>query len=253
LITGRRDLHHLNQLSGAVTLIGLAAFIVQTPLAKGFASMLDNGSFGVITFARFYYAPWAVTCVLVAVALARARGRVGNVAAVIVVAVAIVAGIAARPLAESFAHWTQTAVRSLSVAATTIVDQEGELPCVFVFLGTETMHPYFRMFSDVTVKARSTKPEKTWQCHVMTESTPRLFAFPSSVVPVELALRPVPSFGGLAKPDSTWSSIRYRYRLPPKDQAKLAGARYFEWRAGQFVEVTQEVERGERKPQTHDW
>jgi hypothetical protein len=63
----------------------------------------------------------------------------------------------------------------------------------------------------------------------------------------------VPGADGQPKPDSTWSSIRYRYRLPAKDVASLTGARFFDWRGDKFVEVTEEVQRGTRKVTPHDW
>ena len=87
----------------------------------------------------------------------------------------------------------------------------------------------------------------------MTESTPWLFAFPTTLTPIDLPLRPVPAANGSATPDSIWSSIRYRYRLPTLDLAALPGARFFDWRGDQFVEVTDDVRRGERKVKSQDW
>ena len=141
----------------------------------------------------------------------------------------------------------------MSVAATQLVDTSGDAPCVYVLLGTQEAHPYFRMFSDVTVKARTVHPEKIWRCHVMTESTPWLFAFPASVAPPELPLRVITDSQSKAKPDSMWGGIRYRYRLPTKDLAALRGARYFEWRDLQFVDVTDAVRFGARKVESKDW
>lgn len=253
LVWARREASDVNGLLIAVVLIALAAFVVQTPLAKNFAVMLDGGPFGTITFARFYYAPWLTACVLVALIVA--RGRLGVVASLVIVAVAVAAALTTRPLPESFADWVKRDVKPLSVLATRTVEAgvSGDSPCVFVFLGTQAVHPYFRMFSDVTIKARTTMPERVWRCHVMTESTPWLFAFPASVVPAELPLRTITNPDGTAKPDSAWSSVRYRYRLPAKDVAALPGARFFEWREGVFSDVTAEVRAGARKIKSQDW
>lgn len=253
LVWVRRDAAGEYGLLGAAALVLLAAFFVQTPLAKNFAPMLDGGPFGTITFARFYYAPWLAACVLVALVLA--RGRLGAIAALAIVGVTLAAALAARPLPESFADWVKGEIKPLSVLATKAVEAgaTGDQPCVFVFLETQTTNPYFRMFSDVTVKTRTTMPDKVWRCHVMTESTPWLFAFPSYVTPVDLPLRNITNPDGAAKADSVWSSIRYRYRLPAKDLTTLPGARFFEWRGGVFVEVTDEVRNGTRKIKSQDW
>lgn len=253
LVWARRDAADVNAMLGGALLVLLAAFMVQTPLAKNFSPMLDGEPFGTITFARFYYAPWLAACVLVALILA--RGRLGGLAAVLIVAITVSAAMTARPLSESFASWTRSEVKPISVAAAQLVEAGAthDQPCVFVFLGTQSRHPYFRMFSDVTVKARTAMSEKVWRCYVMTESTPWLFAFPARVTPVDLPLRPITNPDGSTKADSRWSSIRYRYRLPATDLATLPGARFFEWRSDQFVEVTEEVGRGERKVKSQDW
>ena len=141
----------------------------------------------------------------------------------------------------------------MSIAATQLVDAGGDAPCVYVLLGTQEKHPYFRMFSDVTVKARAESREKTWRCHVMTESTPWLFAFPVGATFVAPPLREVPGIAGKSKPDSIWGGIRYRYRLPAKDFAALPGARFFEWRDLKFVDVTDAVRSGARKVESKDW
>lgn len=253
LIWERRDAADVNGMLGGALLVLLAAFIVQTPLAKNFSPMLDGGPFGTITFARFYYAPWLAACVLVALILA--RGRLGGIAALVMVGISVASAVTARPLSEAFANWTRSGVKPVSVAATKVVEAgaSNDQPCVFVFLGAQSQHPYFRMFSDVTVKARTTMSEKIWRCYVMTESTPWLFAFPASVTPVDLPLRLITNPDGSTKADSRWSSIRYRYRLPATDLTMLPGARFFEWRSDQFVEVTKEVRRGERKVKSQGW
>lgn len=252
ILRRRRDSGVSRGLLAGVLLVLLAAFVVQTPLAKAFAPMLDGGPFGTITFARFYYAPWVAASVFVAVVLA--NGRLGDVAALAIVVLTVVAALATRPLGDNFAQWTRAEVRPVSVAATRVVDDTVSAggPCVYVLLGTQGKHPLFRMFSDVTVKARSKAPEKTWRCYVMTESTPWLFAFPSSVVPTEPALRTITNPDGRVKPDSIWSTIRYRYRLPSKDPIALPEARFFDWQNGEFVEITQAVRDGSRKPSFQD-
>ena len=236
---------------GGAWLIFLAAFIVQTPLAGAFAPMLDDAVFGTVTFARFYYAPWAAAAIVLALVIA--RGRFADIASVIVVSVTAAAGLGVQPLAEAFAGWTRQEVRPLSVAATRLIDADAVAPCVYVFLGTQEKHPYFRMFSDVTVKARTTHPEVAWRCYVMTESTPWLFAFPAAAAPSELPLRVVADGAGKLKPDSVWSSIRYRYRLPATDLTTLPGAKYFDWRDGRWVDVTDAVRSGARKVAAKDW
>ena len=238
------------QIAGAL-LIFLAAFVVQTPLAGAFAPMLDGAVFGSVTFARFYYAPWAAAAIVLSLVIA--RGRFADIASVMVVAVTAAAGVGARTLADGFADWTHQEVRPMSVAATRLVDSESAAPCVYVLLGTQEKQPYFRMFSDVTIKARTATPDQTWRCYVMTESTPWLFAFPNVVAPLELPLRLITNGIGKAKPDSVWSGIRYRYRLPAKDLGALPGAKYFDWRDGKFVDVTESVRSGARKLTSKDW
>ena len=257
LVWQRRDADGVNRRTSgimvAALLVLLAAFFVQTPLAKNFALMLDGSSFGSITFARFYYAPWLAGCVLAALILA--RGQLGGIAAVTIIGVTIAAAMTSRRLPETFASWAQSEVQSISVAATKMVEEGGAISpsCVYVFLGTQAKHPYFRMFSDVTVKARTAMPDKVWRCYVMTESTPWLFAFPSSIKPIDLPLRTITDPNGAAKPDSVWGNIRYRYRLPAQDLAALPDARFFDWRDGTFVDVTAEVLGGLRKISSQDW
>lgn len=255
LIWRRSDASEWNRLLAGATLVFLAACIVQTPLAVAFSPMLDNGPFGTVTFARFYYAPWLVACVVVALVVARAR--LSGLVALTLVAVTVAAAISAWSLSESFAEWTRNEITPVAVAATRIVEDGAQAsettPCVYVFLGTQAQHPFFRMFADVTVKARTVTPEKTSRCYIMTESTPWLFAFPAALTPVDLPLRTIANPDGTEKSDAVWSSIRYRYRLPAKDLAALPGARYFDWRAGDFVEVTDDVRGGELKVKSQDW
>lgn len=253
LIWARRDAHSLNRLLAAAMLLLVAAFLVQTALAQNFAAMVDGAPFGTITFARFYYAPWLAACVVVALILT--RGRLGGVAALSIVGVTVAAVVTSRALPESFVDWTRSEIRPMSVAATKAVETgaTGTQRCTYVFLGTQQSHPYFRMFSDVTVKARTAMPEAVWRCHVMTESTPWLFAFPERVIPADLALPAITNPDGTTKADSSWSGIRYRYRLPALDLAALPGARFFDWRDGSFVEVTDAVRRGEREVKSQAW
>ena len=252
---GRRGAGGASPSGGAVlaaAMVMLAAVLVQTPLAQLAAPLADGSAFGTVAFLRFYYAPWVAFVVLVALLLARARWvRAGSLA---MVAVALAGAVALRPLGVSLAQWVNTEVRPYAVAATAIADDAAtDSPCLLVFLGTQSRHPYFRMFSDVAVKARAQHPDRAWRCFVMTESTPWLFAFPQGMA---LPAWPMPAIinpDGSPKADSTWSTIRYRYRLPPADLASLSGARFFDWRDGRFVEVTDEVRRGERKVPSRGW
>ena len=256
--SGRAESRKLGRLLTLACVVLIAVFVAQTPLAKAFNTMLDGSPFGTVTYARFYYAPWVAACVMISLLLARSRFE--TLVSIALIGLAVLGGITERPLAAAFANWTLTDVRPMSVAATGVadtaasaVDTAAGSPCVFVFLGTQTAHPYFRMFSDVTVKARTSKPQATWRCQVMTESTPWLFAFPLVVQPASVGLREIPGVGGVAKPDSIWSSIRYRYRLPVEDFASLPSARFFDWHDGAFVEVTEKIHRGERKVTPRDW
>ena len=251
LVAARRAANVSQASVGAALLVFVATCVAQAPLAKAFAPMLNGDPFGTVTFARFYYAPWAALAVVVAVVIE--RGRFTGVAAATVVATTAAASMGAHPLAEAFAQWARREVKPMSVAATQRVDTIADGPCVIVLLGTQDKQPYFRMFSDATVKARSALQEKTWRCQVMTESTPWLFAFPLSVTPHELPLRDVPGLNRKPKPDSTWGGIRYRYRLPAEDAAKLPDARFFLWQDGQFVDVTAQIRSGARTIVRQDW
>ncbi len=236
----------------------VAIAVPQTLTVSGYIALIDSGIFGAATTARFFYGPMAAVSAVAALALS-STGRNGKirwfanaVGAACVVAFAIKAHVAA----SEFSAWTSREIAPFSIAATAATDamaKVGGESCVVVFLGTQTQHPYFRMFSDVTVKARTTMSEKTWACHVMTESTPWLFAFPSSIAPANLPLRNVPYIDNQPKPDSSWSSIRYRYRLPANDLTTLPNAHFFDWQTGRFVDVTEAVRRGDRTVKSQDW
>jgi hypothetical protein len=243
---------HGNWLIAAAALTLLLVCAVQTPLAHVFTNMLDGGAFGTLTYARFYYAPMAVFAVLAGLVLS--SSRFPKIGAVVVVLFAIVTGFALHPLGQTYANWTQKEVRPVSLAATALADaQPAGSPCVLVLLGTQSVHPYFRMFSDVTVKARTEKPEQTWRCHIMSESTPWIFAFPQNVNPLALKLPNVGGEGAAAKPDSQWGGIRYRYRLAPESASALPDARFYDWQGGRFVEVTEQVRSGARVVKFHGW
>jgi hypothetical protein len=240
--------------------VGAAAFVVQTPLAAAFAPMLDGAVFGTVTFARFYYAPWAVGCVLMALLVSTPSGVSvvwGRCAGAVLLVAAIIVGGSSRSLSVAFARWTASDVRPMALAATAVVESAARSqsagPCVVVLLDTELKHPYFRMFSDVTVKARTGVPDAVWRCYVMSERTPWLFAFPAVATLADLPLLAVPDFGGQSKADSFWGGVRYRYRLPAADVLTLPGAHFLLWREGVFLDVTAEVRRGERKVLTRDW
>lgn len=257
----KRDARRFFQSSGLVTprwrlvvaaaLVWLLISVAQMPLAGAFAPMLDGGVLGTVTYARFYYGSTAALAVVIGLLLARARASA--LASSVVLLMAISLGIGQRALGDSFASWTRAEIRPVAVAATAIADsaEKGE-PCVLVFLGAHATHPWFRMFSDVTVKARTERTDSVWRCHVLTESTPWIFAFPLGVVPADLGLPAVPDTNGV-KPDSVWSTVRYRYRLAPKDAQSLPTARFFEWKSGRFVEVTSEVRSGARAVTFRGW
>jgi hypothetical protein len=241
-----------NWLIAAASLTLLVACAVQMPLAHVFTNMLDGGAFGTLTYARFYYAPMAVFAALTGLTLS--SSRFPKIGALVVVFFAVVTGLALHPLGQAYANWTQKEVRPVSLAAAALADaQPTGSPCVLVLLGTQTVHPYFRMFSDVTVKALTEKPEQTWRCQVMSESTPWIFAFPESVNPLPLQLPKVGGDGATAKPDSQWGGIRYRYRLAPANAAALPDARFYDWQGGKFVEVTEQVRSGARVVKFHGW
>jgi hypothetical protein len=235
--------------------VWLAISVPQTALAGRFSTTLDGAALGTITYGRFYYASAAAAAVIAAALLSRARFTMAL--SVVVIGCAIVVGLQQRSLAVEFARWTQAEIQPVAVAAAKIVDatapvSTGSPPCVYVFLGTQDKHPWFRMFSDVTVKARTDVPAAAWQCYVMTESTPWIFAFPTHLALADVGLLPVKDVTG-AKLDSTWGDIRYRYRLAPKDVRDLPSARFFNWNGEVFVDVTDEVRSGARVVKMRDW
>jgi len=236
----------------AACVVALVAIVVQAPLAGLFAPLVDGSAFGVVTYLRFYYAPWAVIVLVLALVLSRVPSSRGL--SVVVMLLACLAAVWGRPLGTSFAQWVLSDVRPYSLAATSVVDSvRGDEPCMLVFLGTQVRHPYFRMFSDVTVKARAANPASSWRCFVMTESTPWLFAFPIGEALPEWPLPRIPNPDGSTKSDSTWGGVRYRYRVAPSNLAVLPGARFYEWRADRFVDVTTEVRDGTRKAPGQPW
>ncbi len=245
-------------LSALLALLFVAISLPQTLTVSGYIGLIDTGIFGAATTARFFYGPMAALSAIAAVALSATalQGAIRWAAVAVGGACMAVFAMKAHVAATEFSAWTNRDIALFSVAATAVTDviaREGGAPCVVVFLGTHTQHPYFRMFSDVTVKARTATPEKTWACHIMTESTPWLFAFPLGFTPAELPLRDVPHVGGKPKPDSVWSSIRYRYRLPTTDVTALPNAHFFDWQTDRFVDVTDAVKRGDLKVKSRDW
>ncbi len=234
----------------------LAASIVpQWPLAAGFSAMLDGSAFGTITFARFYYAPMAALAILAGVLLARAR--LARSMATILCLCAVVITLQTRDLAMEFASWTKREITPMSIAATRVLDtlpRTNGQACVAVFLGTQTKHPWFRQFADVTVKALAQNTTATWRCQVLTESTPWIFISPANAPLAELGLKTIPlDAQGTAKPDYVWGGVRYRYRLIVDDLTKIPNARFFEWNGTQFVEVTESVKNGSKLVKTHGW
>jgi hypothetical protein len=254
---------HERALAAAI-IIAAISILIQAPLAWNFREMLPFEPLGPVTFARFYYLPMAALAVVVAVVLMRAPRT--SVLSLALVAGTLALAIEQRGLAGQFAAWTVSEIRPMAVAAAETTDavsgEVGEMtgpasdeqqPCVVVLLDTQKDHPWFRMFSDVTVKARA-QSDFSWQCHVMTETTPWLFISPQH--------RPLPAVGlpktavdafGTALEDNAWGGVRYRYRQPPGDGWSLPGARYFAWQGDRFVEVTDEVLDGSRSVDFHRW
>lgn len=236
----------------------LAISLPQTLTVVGYTGLIDTGIFGAATTTRFFYGSMATLGAIAAMALSSAgfSGKIRGLAIAVSGICILAFAIKAQRSATEFSVWTHREIAPFAIAATAVTDavaKKGGEPCVAVFVGTQLSHPYSRMFSDVTVKARTKSPEKTWACHVMTESTPWLFAFPSNTRPVDLPLRNVPHVGNQPKPDSSWGGILYRYRLPANDLAALPNAHFFDWQAGHFDDITEAVRRGDRKVKTHDW
>lgn len=238
----------------------LAIFIVsaisQWPLASNFAPMLDGGALGTVTYARFYYAPAAAAAIVLGLVVARAR-LAGSLAMVVTLC-SIAIGLHTRGTAENFASWTQRTIEPVSQAATRTVDavaRDGGSACVVVLLGTQSeKNPWFRMFSDVTVKALTQRPEATWRCQVLTESTPWILISPASTPLVDIGLPTISMDArGTPKPDYGWGGVRYRYRTMVDDVTKLPNARFFDWNGTTFVDVTDAVKSGARVVKTHGW
>jgi Dolichyl-phosphate-mannose-protein mannosyltransferase len=245
-----------NRLFLAVVAVVAASAFTQWPVAHIFAPMLDGGAFGTVTYARFYYVPTATLAVLVGLLLARARLRRSLSTVVLLCACGL--GFQARDLSEKFASWTNAEIRPISIAATRvaegIVTAASTQHCVVVLLGTQKNHPWFRQFADVTVKALTNAPTKTWLCQVLTESTPWIFISPQDLPLADLGLPTIPiDANRTPKPDYTWGGVRYRYRLIATDLAKLPHARFFEWNGSAFDEVTDAVRSGAKPVQSHGW
>lgn len=250
---------HLRVLTAAL-IIALVSILIQAPLTYNFREMLPLDPLGTVTFARFYYLPMAALAVVVAVVLARAP-RTALWSALLVMA-GLALAVEQRGLAERFAAWTSTQIRPMAEAAAETADaasaQMSELiineqPCVLVFLDTQHDHPWFRMFSDVTVKARAGN-DLTWRCYIMTETTPWLFISaqhqPLSTVGLPMtAIDP----SGTPLEDNYWGGVRYRYRQAPSDVWSLPGARYFSWQGDDFVEVTEQVYARQYPVEFHRW
>ncbi len=242
-------------LFGAVIILAVSA-LTQWPLASNFAPMLDGGALGTTTYARFFYAPAAALAILIGLIVANAR-LVRSVATLIVLCVMMI-GIQTRTTAEAFARWTQARIEPISVAAARIVDtvsRDSTSPCVVVFLDTQVNNnPWFRMFSDVTVKALTARPETTWRCAVLSESTPWIFISPANQALAEIGLTPIViDAKGAVQPDYEWGGVRYRYRTMISDVKRLPNAKFFRWNGTAFVDVSDDVLSGRRIVQTHGW
>ncbi|MGL4232403.1 MAG: hypothetical protein ACRCWJ_13640 [Casimicrobium sp.] len=239
----------------AAAVVMMASLVAQAPVGHLSAPIADGSPLGTITYTRFYYAPAAALAVLFACALARLQKR--GVVTGILCLLAIVGAVWLRPLSKSFAQWTHREIAPYSVAATAVADATEAIteqsPCVLVFLGTQKQHPLFRMFADVTVKARTAVHSRVAKCFVMTETTPWVFAFPRDYATPEVGLQIISTPTGTPKQDTGWDTIRYRHRMPPPDLATLRSARFFDWQNGAFVEVTEQVRGGERKVPSRGW
>jgi hypothetical protein len=247
----------------AAAIVSMASIVTQWPLAAGFSAMLDGASFGSVTFARFYYAPAATLAIVAGIVLSRAR--LARSLCTLAALCACVLALQTRDLSAQFANWTQTEIRPISIAATRVAERvaidaasvaidAASQNCVVVFLGTQKNHPWFRQFADVTVKALTTDPAKTWRCHVLTESTPWIFISPENAPLADIGLPTIAlDAQGTPKPDYVWGGVRYRYRAITSDLAKLPSARFFEWNDMQFNEVTDAVRSGTKEVKSHGW
>jgi hypothetical protein len=242
----------------ALAFVFAASVSVQLPLVSLFAPMLSSDTIGAVTFARFYYAPAAAFAIFVAVLLARAK--FSTMIATLMLFAVVVIGVQQRSISKQYANWTNTELRPTARAATVIVDAMSEgstsndAPCVAVFLGTQTKHTWFRMFADVTVKSLTTKPDTTWRCHVMTESTPWIFISPASMQLADLGLPTIAlDSANTPKPDYVWGGVRYRYRMNATELAKLPHARFFDWKSDRFVDVTDAVKSGAMAVKSKGW
>jgi hypothetical protein len=254
----------------ATIVVSFASIVTQWPLAAGFSAMLDGASFGTVTFARFYYAPAAALAIVAGIILSRAR--LARSLCTLAILCACVLALQTRDLSTQFANWTHTEIRPMSVAATRVAERvaidtasvprdAASVPidaasqnCVVVFLGTQKKQPWFRQFADVTVKALTTDPAKTWRCQVLTESTPWIFISPENAPLVDIGLPTIAlDAQGTPKPDYVWGGVRYRYRAITSDLAKLPSARFFEWNGTQFNEVTDAVRSGAKEVKSHGW
>jgi hypothetical protein len=240
----------------AAVFVLFCLLLPQTLTFHVYAPLVDKDVFGAATTARFYYAPFAWVCLMLGWAL-RTR-RVVTIFARVVTALTAV-GIALLSVnlhatSTRYAAWTQAEVAIYARAGARIASLVVETrvqPCVVVLLGTQVRTPWFRMFSDASVKLLAASNTDVWSCHVVTESTPWLF--------ITRADSPLPDIGLVGsnldghRRDSVWGQVRYQYRLMPKDILALRNARFFDWKNGDFVEVTDAVRTGTREVKSHGW
>lgn len=234
--------------------------VAQLSLAGPFSFMLNGEPLGTLTYARFYFMPWAVASIVFAVALAGMPRQPARVLAGTAVAMLVLASAWQRPLGAEFARWSSGEIRALSIAAADVFDREpaAAQDCAAVFLGSQSVDPpaWFARFADVTVKARSENLDRIAHCHTLTEMTPYIFVLPAHSQTASMdvqGLRPIFNPDGSQKPDSVWSGVRYRYRLPPADWTEVPSLRYYEWRGGRFLDITDTVRSGQRKVPTQGW
>ncbi len=257
--SARTPLAHVR--AGAVVFVFLVAatFVPQSLTFGVYASLIESSVFGAVSSTRFFYGATAISAIAVAAWCPTALPqRILNpmlfFSALIVIALL---ALKLHSVSARYAAWAQSEiapfVRNAALAAERTAAEGGQ-SCTVVLIGTQIRNPWFRMFSDTSVKMLFPASSPVWNCQILTESTPWLF--------ISHADRPLPEIGlnrapidaqGTPKPDYVWGGVRYRYRLIATDLSKLPDARFFEWNGSTFNEITEAVKSGNKTVKAHGW
>ena len=241
--------------------LALIALIAEAPILNATPTPPFDPSgfqFGALAAMRFFHLPvagLALAAAAIAEAVAQADERPTwpwRPALALVMTIALVATsyaigggyMDARGRARTEAGMAQAAVAALNAAGPM------ERPCKLYFLGTAESGFGFRNYADVAVKALLPRGHPATRCFILSEEAPwyNVLADAPPAIAERAPLESM-SFGGRPYPPLVLGNLTYYYVDIPNTAAVRddPSARFFEWREGRFVEITDALRRGARE------